>query len=131
MGKYEPLTEFLQKQSSGEVRMSFSQIESVVGFKLPPVAQKHRAWWSNSPSNNVMTKAWLEAGFRSEEVDMAAGKLVFRRDKNIQAKPGLIADQGDHPLIGWMEGTFHIPEGVDLTEPADTEWGERLWGGQK
>jgi hypothetical protein len=95
VGKYEPLTEFLQKQPSGEVRMSFAQIERVVGFKLPPVAQRHRAWWSNSPTNNVMTRAWLDAGFRSEQVDMTARKLVFRREKQAdaakadpEAKPG-------------------------------------------
>jgi hypothetical protein len=27
-----------------------------------------------------------------------------------------------------MKGTVTIPEGVDLTEPADPEWGERAWG---
>ena len=61
MGKYEPLTEFLKQQTGSEVRMSFAQIERVIGSKLPPVA-RHRAWWSNSPSNNVMTQAWLDAG---------------------------------------------------------------------
>ena len=129
MGKYEPLTEFLQKQPDGEVRMSFAQIERVVGFKLPPVAQRHRAWWSNSPTNNVMTRAWLDAGFRSEQVDMAARKLVFRREKQAGApKVGSTEKSGRHPLIGWMKGTFTIPEGVDLTAPADPEWGERAWG---
>jgi hypothetical protein len=129
MGKYEPLTEFLQKQPGGEVRMSFAQIERVVGFKLPPVAQRHRAWWSNSPTNNVMTRAWLDAGFRSEQVDMAARKLVFRRDKQADTpEPDLAVKTGRHPLIGWMKGTVTIPEGVDLTEPADPEWGERAWG---
>src|SRR5437763_5309939 len=117
MGKYQPLTEFLQNQPSGEVRMSFAQIERVVGFKLPPVAQRHRAWWSNSPTNNVMTKAWLDAGFRSEQVDMTARKLVFRREKQADAPmpdPAVKTDR--HPLIGWMKGTVTIPEGVDLTE---------------
>lgn len=132
MGKYEPLTVFLQKQHGGEVRMSFAEIERVVGFKLPPVAQRHRAWWSNSPTNNVMTRAWLDAGFRSEQVDMAAGKLVFRREKQIKrAESDPAARSGRHPLIGWMKGTVTIPEGVDLTEPADPEWGERAWGDQK
>ena len=129
MGKYEPLTDFLQKQPGGEVRMSFAQIERVVGFKLPPVAQRHRAWWSNSPTNNVMTRAWLDAGFRSEQVDMAARKLIFRREKQAGApKVGSADKSGRHPLIGWMKGTFTIPEGVDLTQPADPEWGERAWG---
>jgi hypothetical protein len=132
MGKYEPLTEFLQKQPDGEVRMSFAQIERVVGFKLPPVAQRHRAWWSNSPTNNVMTRAWLDAGFRSEQVDMAARKLVFRREKQADALKAVSAEKsGRHPLIGWMKGTFTIPDGVDLTEPADPEWGERAWGDRK
>jgi hypothetical protein len=31
-----------------------------------------------------------------------------------------------HPLIGWMKGTFTIPEGVDLTEPARPEWADLI-----
>jgi hypothetical protein len=31
-----------------------------------------------------------------------------------------------HPLIGWMEGTFTIPDGVDLTEPACPEWADLI-----
>ena len=137
MGKYEPLTEFLQKQPGGEVRMSFAQIERVVGFKLPPVAQRHRAWWSNSPTNNVMTRAWLDAGFRSEQVDMAARKLVFRKGAASSASdaaprraengPKRI-NIGEHPLFERIRGTAHVPEGVDLTEPADPDWGDLAYG---
>ncbi|RJF78833.1 DUF7662 domain-containing protein [Rhodopseudomonas palustris] len=124
MGKYEPLTEFLKQQTGSEVRMSFAQIERVIGSKLPPVA-RDRAWWSNSPSNNVMTQAWLDAGFRSEQVDMESGELVFRRD---QAAASPAANTGRHPLFGCMKGTVHIPDGVDLTAPADPEWGELAYG---
>jgi hypothetical protein len=126
MGKYEPLTEFLQKQQASEVRMSFEQIERVIGDKLPPVAQRHRAWWSNSPSNNVMTKAWLEAGFRSEQVDMSARKLVFRREKRTEHSTSGQRTPGRHPLFGWMKGTVQIAPGVDLTQPADPEWAQRI-----
>jgi hypothetical protein len=135
MGKYEPLTEFLRKQAANEIQMTFAQIERVIGTKLPPKAQKHRAWWSNSPSNSVMTKAWLEAGFRSEQVDMEGSKLVFRKTVSPLSSDSSAAVSGEpskrHPLIGWMKGTVHIPSGVDLTEPADPEWGERAWGDQK
>ena len=79
MGKYENLGAFLQKQRAREVPLSFREIEKITGVKLPPKAQHHRAWWSNNPSNNVMTKVWLEAGFESAQVDMEARKLVFRR----------------------------------------------------
>jgi hypothetical protein len=137
MGKYEPLTEFLRRQAENEIQMTFAQIERVIAAKLPPKAQKHRAWWSNSPSNSVMTKAWLEAGFRSEQVDMEGRKLVFRRTHSVQPTRGESSAErnGDapkrHPLIGWMKGTVQIPPGVDLTEPADPEWGERAWGDQE
>src|SRR6266852_1748460 len=117
MGKYEPLKEFLRKQSVNEVQMTFVQIERVIDAKLPPRAQHHRAWWSNSPSNNVMTKIWLDAGYRSERVDMSARKLVFKRS-NVAKGVGAMAEsprdyqakqdapKGRHPLIGALKGTF-------------------------
>jgi hypothetical protein len=106
--------------------MSFEQIERVIGHKLPPAAQRHRAWWSNSPSNNVMTKAWLEAGFRSEQVDMSARKLVFRREQAERSISGQTLTPGRHPLFGWMKGTVRIAPGVDLTQPADPDWAQRI-----
>jgi len=33
-----------------------------------------------------------------------------------------------HPLYGAMKGYITFVPGVDLTEPADPEWGERVWG---
>ena len=137
MGKYEPLTEFLRRQAVNEVPMTFVQIERVIDAKLPPKAQKHRAWWSNSPSNNVMTKAWLEAGFRSERVDMEERKLVFRKvaqqgtgvsKAETSSTSGRAAVRKRHPLIGALKGWIRIAPGTDLTQPADPEWGERAWG---
>jgi hypothetical protein len=133
LGKYEPLTEFLKKQSAREVRMSFAQVERVIGEKLPASAQHHRAWWSNNPNNSVMTKAWLEAGFRSEQVDMEGRTLTFRRaDPEAAGKAALVSDpigtSKRHPLIGWMKGTITIMPGTDLTQPAMPEWGEVAYG---
>src|SRR3954454_14045935 len=79
MGKYQPLGQFLRNQRTREVPLTFREIEKITGVKLPPKAQHQRAWWSNNPSNNVMTKVWLNAGFESAQVDMEACKLVFRR----------------------------------------------------
>jgi hypothetical protein len=139
MGKYEPLTAFLRRQKADEVRLTFAQIEHVIGAKLPPKAQLHRAWWSNSGSNNVMTKAWLVAGFRSEQVDIEGRQLVFRRRASPASaqgatKPGSGVPSGirkRHPLIGALKGWITIAPGTDLAEPADPEWGERAWGEQE
>jgi len=127
MGKYEPLGAYLREQRTQEVPLSFAQIERITGAKLPPKAQHHRAWWSNNPSNNVMTKVWLDAGFESTRVDMAARKLTFRRIGKAASETSEAATtrKGErHPLFGALKGVTFIPPGVDLTEPADPDWGK-------
>ena len=56
MSKYTPLTRHLAKRDLERIAMTFDQIEQLLGFPLPPSSRKHRAWWSNNPSNSVMTK---------------------------------------------------------------------------
>ncbi|HEY2069530.1 MAG TPA: hypothetical protein VGG48_08260 [Rhizomicrobium sp.] len=148
MGKYDKLGEHLRAQPSDEVPMSFTEIESIIGAKLPPKAQHQRAWWSNNPSNNVMTKVWRDAGFVSERVDIAAGTLVFKRVQsegtNVIRQPATgmaentrefepAKNDGEKkpyrsPLWGAMKGTFTIEPGWDLTRPAmdPDEWEELL-----
>ena len=71
MSKYDPLADHLRGSGQESVPMTFADIEQVIGAKLPQSAFTHRAWWSNNPTNNVMTRAWLEAGYTTAEVDMA------------------------------------------------------------
>ena len=131
MGKYEPLADHLRKLGYGQVRMKFEEIEKVLGFPLPPSSRNHRAWWSNNPSNNVMTHAWLDAGYQTEAVDMEQRKLVFHRvapkaaPPEPDAPPKAATGGAPHPLFGCLKGTVTIPDGVDLTEPADPDWGAR------
>jgi hypothetical protein len=132
MGKYEGLGQFLREQRTGEIPMTFADIERVTGAKLPPSALKHRPWWSNNPRNSVMTKVWLEAGFHTEQVDMEGRKLVFRRTRRSDpAGPGGSSEQPSseenrHPLFGIMKDMMRIMPGTDLTKPADPHWGD-LW----
>jgi hypothetical protein len=120
MSKYDPLKSFLAGRQSQEVPMSFHEIEALIDAPLPPVAYKHRAWWSNNPSNSVITRAWLDAGYKTERVDMNGRKLVFRR-RGEGARPpehgGLLAR-----IRAELGGTVTIPPGVDLTEPTGEVW---------
>lgn len=129
MSKYEPLTQFLQNQPGREVRLSFAQIEQIVGFKLPAAAQQERGWWSNAPTDS--DKAWLAAGFRSEEVDLTAGELTFRRDASVDDETVGEGVSQRPPIFGWAKGMITIAPGVDLTEPADPElagWIDKKYG---
>ena len=127
MGKYSRLGDFLKAQRAKEVPLSFAEIERIIGGKLPPNSPQYPAWWSNNPSNNVMTKVWLSAGFRTEQVDVKSRKVVFRRVEQMQSEPSSPAPtrkSARHPLFGALKGLVRIPPGVDLTEPADPEWGK-------
>jgi hypothetical protein len=132
MSKYEPLRHFLERATSSQVPMTFSEIEKVLGFPLPP-SQTIRAWWSNNPTNNVMTKEWLAAGFKTEQVDIERRKLVFKRDdekprdKTAEASVSSSPKQRRrHPAFGALKDVTWIAPGVDLTEPADPEWADLI-----
>jgi len=79
-----------------------------------------------------MTRAWKDAGFESEDVDMKGRRVAFRRvrsEASRETAPSVdVITHERHPLIGWMKGTLTIAEGVDLTQPADPEWGEAAYG---
>src|SRR5205807_8896752 len=116
------------QRGGSQARMTFAEIERVIGSKLPK-SQRYPAWWSNNPSNNVMTRIWLDAGYETEQVDIEGRKLVFRRVESRPVVPNgakAAASGEQHPFYGWMKGTVRIAPGVDLTEPADPEWADRL-----
>ncbi len=128
MSKYAPIKEYLSAQNREFVRMTFSEIEAVLGLNLP-ASKKYPAWWSNSPSNNPMTRKWLEAGYETEQVDTASGRLVFRR-RDGRGNAGPQVGNGDNstrttrpPVFGSMKATIIVIEGTDLTAPTQPEWG--------
>jgi hypothetical protein len=146
MSKYQPLGDHLRQQNKDLVPMRFEEIERIIGAPLPKTSQVYRAWWSNNPSNNVMTRVWLDAGYETEQVDMPGQRLVFRRVRGPRARetvagtheaesptvatrvPPAPTDSGParrHPLFGALRGLMRIMPGTDLTKPADPTWGEK------
>ena len=89
--KYEPLKTFLIESGRSEIPIEFREIEAIIGCKLPAKASGYPAWWSNNPSNNPMTRAWLNAGYKSESVDTKNRKLIFR--KQIEAAGEIMTAQ--------------------------------------
>lgn len=135
VGKYSPLKEFLAANGQEYVPMTFAEIEKVLNLQLP-ASKRYPAWWSNNPSNNPMTKEWLEAGYETESVNTVSGRLVFRRVKKALADKGsmaLAAKDGQrrplHPGIGFMKGLITIEAGFDVSKPfSDDPWDEGYLG---
>ena len=119
MSKYDALGRFLRDQKADLVPMTFREIERVTGTKLPS-SKRYPAWWSNNTWNNVMTKVWRDAGYRSEQVDISHERLVFRRDAlpTASASRAASAKSDSHPAFGGLEGTFTLEPDWDLTQPS-------------
>ena len=119
MPKYKPLTAYLRASGQEVVLITWEKIEEVIDAKLPPSAHRHRAWWSN----NAMTRAWLEAGYESVDVNMEGRRLVFR--KSDAGGPDGTDAPADRPfalVFGALRGTVTTRPGTDLTAPAGAEW---------
>ena len=79
MQKYAPLKGWLEARTEQRLRVSFAEMEAILGFELPRSARLHRPWWANSFGAHVQAAAWLDAGWQTAEVDLAGETLVFVR----------------------------------------------------
>lgn len=139
MSKYAALETYLLESGQEVVSMTFGDVERVIGADLPPSAFKHRPWWSNNPSNSVITNSWLKAGYKTENVDMAGQKLIFVKAAQYppppesgvhalrDATPATAAASGGFlsRVFGVLEGTVTIKPGTDLTAPVGSDWDAR------
>ncbi|MEQ9236407.1 helix-turn-helix domain-containing protein [Coleofasciculus sp. E2-BRE-01] len=77
--KYQPLLEFLRQSNQAEVILTFAEIEEIMNDTLPDSAHKKRAWWSNRSKGALQASAWMEAGYRVEDVDLEQQRVTFRQ----------------------------------------------------
>ena len=129
MTKYAPLTHHLATRHEPRISMDFAEIERLLGFPLPRSARMHRPWWANSDHGHVQSRAWLNAGYESRDVDLDAEKLEFVRLNAVV--PHAAKRQGDHPLWGAWAGMITIAPGVDLTDPMFTDQEVDAWIDEK
>jgi hypothetical protein len=119
MSKYEALPQFLARVEHATYRMSFGEMEKILGFKLPKSAYEHEAWWSNNETGHSHARAWLKSGWRTEAIDLAGRKVTFRRSAQ-SPRPAATPQRRDP--WGCMAGTVRILPGTDLTAPSDEKW---------
>jgi hypothetical protein len=140
MSKYDPLLHHLSG-SRGPVELTFDDVEEVLGCVLPASARRYPAWWSNSGGTHVQAQAWMAAGYRTEDVDVAAGKVRFVPEVDAagfgetkQAKFETKAAGAEerkptkgiarHPAFGAWKGLVKLDPDYDYTQPADPDWGK-------
>lgn len=132
--KYLALKEYLRQQKHDDVVMTISEIETMIGDRLPPTARTQRAWWSNRRKGAVQASAWMHAGYHAEEVDLVNEQITFR-------KPGRIYEvrrQGN--IVLWdanlVKALRHymgltqmeFAEELGVRQPTVSEWETGAYG---
>ena len=62
------------------ITMTFSEIESIIGKKLPASAHEHREWWANHENNSQCF--WIRVGYRTDNLsksDLKKQIIVFHK----------------------------------------------------
>lgn len=74
--KYLPLSEFLEKLDDNSIRLSFDEIEAILGDQLPKSAIRYPAWWSNTSS---YSRIWRSVGWRTKWLSIPEERVSFVR----------------------------------------------------
>lgn len=96
--KYQPLLEFLRGSDQSEITFYFAEIETLINDTLPNSAKSKRAWWSNRGKGALQALAWIEAGYRVEDVDFDKQQVKFYKPPNnfqVQVKGDTVLWNGE------------------------------------
>ena len=116
--KYLPITEFLVDQSTDRIRLDFEALEKLLGASLPRSADEYQAWWANDASHS-QAKAWLEAGWQTENLNLTNRTVEFVRVAEPRRKP--LLRRAVDPW-GALAGTVTIHDEAALLSPTDEVW---------
>lgn len=85
--KYSTLSVYLARRArwTNWVKLTFSKLEEIIGDRLPSSAKKSKSWWSNTKGRS-QTQAWLDVGWKVQEVNLNHGTVIFKRPNILKVK---------------------------------------------
>lgn len=107
-GRYIPLEKYLMTMSMNEIKLTFSEIESILKDKLPASAYKYPAWWGNTVRSQKHASTWLHAGYKIKEVDFG-NYVIFTKAEGAESQVSFKVDDSnrakevDHTEAGYIE----------------------------
>jgi hypothetical protein len=81
VSKYDPLRDRLIASRSQSVKMTFAEIEVLIGRSLPKSAYAYATWWANENpeiTTHSHIRAWTSAGYKAK-LDPMKRAVTFRR----------------------------------------------------
>ena len=79
--KYIALTNYLRNTNREIIKLSFKEIEQIIGEKLSKSAYNYPEFWSNTTSHSIAF-GWFNAGYKKKFVDIGNEYVIFEKDGN-------------------------------------------------
>ncbi|HTX48066.1 MAG TPA: hypothetical protein VME40_01630 [Caulobacteraceae bacterium] len=104
--KYARLGRHLRNTSENRIRLSFKDVETILGFDLPKSARTFAPWWANDDGgSHVQAQSWMQAGWRTRDVDVRGEQVTFERASNpiVQTAGGV-----EEPGVAFVRNELRI-----------------------
>lgn len=75
-GKYDALGDWLSAQDDTDLRLTFAEVEEILGFELPDSARRHLSAWY-SVGGSAIARAIRSTGWKARSVSFADERLNF------------------------------------------------------
>jgi hypothetical protein len=75
--KFEKLMNFFKQNQGNKIRLTYAEIEKIIGFKLCSSAYKHKPYWSPTKTHTI-TRSWLENGWKISHLELGE-YIEFKR----------------------------------------------------
>ncbi|MGF9691742.1 helix-turn-helix transcriptional regulator [Rhizobium sp. 0TCS1.26] len=119
----------VSRMLNGERKMSADEQDQIAVFlrvALDDVAQKRRggiAGFGEDKQQPYDAEAIAESPQPSGQKMFTEADVIYREGKRwMETEGGELLEL--HPMFGCMKGTMTIPDDLDLTAPADPDWGK-------
>ncbi|WP_091690455.1 DUF7662 domain-containing protein [Methanococcoides vulcani] len=85
MGKYSKLGIHLKNSEKTILKLTFDEVESILGFPLPKSARTYQAWWANNADSHTHAlDGWLAMGWKAR-VDLIKQTVIFTKKEKSTA----------------------------------------------
>jgi len=119
--KFDLLRNYMKYRAffTNRVMLSFAKIEGIISDNLPIAAIRDENWWTNT--NSVHTKAWLNAGWKVENINLKERSVTFTRIPNFKAETARKRRKRKEDTSAWAMKLAQITKPRTIKKPSLTK----------
>ena len=110
--KYRFLSDYLHQSNSPRVKLSYSEIEDILKFKLPDSAATHRAFWANTTSHSIAL-SWLSVNYSVVEANLEEKYIIFEKKRDFEK---MTIDEQMRTVVAEIVSEYGIRYKISLKE---------------